>query len=458
MKLSRKNVGRIATTFLATAMLASLTAVPAMAVDNPIGSGDDNMGIVDSETDIDSFTMKKNLRKPEKVYAPNLTFEFKVEAVYPNNNETVEGTRAGEDGATETVSIKVDKGVEGGIVGAESTEPNNTFGQATFSPQGDYIPNDGKGDDGGIGSKLISEDVTFQVNNEVFTHAGVYKYTITETQFDPAEAAYDEFEDIKFDTVSTRVLYVYVEENDNSAAEADPYIVTGIVMKNGDKKDDGFDNGYFKDPDGNNETPHELFVQKEVTGAMGNKSEEFAFTIKIDGAEGEKYYAVVEEWQTVEGVEQWVSLENQGKNYVIESGAPEITFTLKHNQRLHVYGLSDTDTYTVVEKTATGYVTTVNGYIVETGEDGKLTPNDNGDGYENTKLTNSSEVANTFEGTLGHTQANNDPEIKDVTVLYENNREAVSPTGIVMNVAPYALLVVIAAAGCFVFLRKRDED
>ncbi len=33
MKLSRKNVGRIATTFLATAMLASLTAVPAMAVD-----------------------------------------------------------------------------------------------------------------------------------------------------------------------------------------------------------------------------------------------------------------------------------------------------------------------------------------------------------------------------------------------------------------------------------------
>ena len=151
-------------------------------------------------------------------------------------------------------------------------------------------------------------------------------------------------------------------------------------------------------------------------------------------------------------------LENQGKNYVIESGAPEITFTLKHNQRLRVYGLSDTDTYTVVEKTATGYVTTVNGYIVETSEDGKLTPNDNGDGYKNTELTSTLQVTNTFEGTLGHTQANNAPEIKDVTVLYENNREAVSPTGIVMNVVPYALLVVIAAAGCFVFLRKRDED
>ena len=41
---------------------------------------------------------------------------------------------------------------------------------------------------------------------------------------------------------------------------------------------------------------------------------------------------------------------------------------------------------------------------------------------------------------------------------FTNNREAVSPTGIVMNVAPYVLLVVVAAAGCFVFLRKRRED
>ena len=450
MKLSRKNVGRIATTFLATAMLASLTAVPAMAEDKPIGSGD-KMGIVDSDSDINSFTMKKNLYKPKKVYAPNLTFEFTVSPTDPIDNEVATGTTSN----NQTVQIPVSKGEVGGVVGAESTEPNNTFGQATFSPLGDYNPGDEKVDDGGIGLNLISEDVTFQVNNEVFTHAGVYKYTITETKFDPAAVGYDEFEDIKFDTVSTRVLYVYVEENDDSAEGADPYIVTGIVMKNGDKKDDGFDNGYFKDPDGNNETPHELFVQKEVTGAMGNKSEEFAFTIKIDGAEGEKYYAVVEELDASGAWTETTTI------YTITSDDEAMSFTLKHNQRLHVYGLSDTDTYTVVEETATGYVTTVNGYIVETSKDGKLTPDANGEGYTNTELTNGSENSenpNTFEGTLGHTQANNAPEIKDVTVLYENNREAVSPTGIVTNIAPYALLVVIAAAGCFVFLRKRDED
>ena len=286
MKLSRKNVGRIATTFLATAMLASLTAVPAMAEDKPIGSGD-KMGIVDSDSDINSFTMKKNLYKPKKVYAPNLTFEFTVDTAKPGAGEVATGTTSN----SQTVQIPVNEGVEGGVVGFTT---GSDTGKAVFSPVHDYA-DDGVANDGGIGQELISENVTFTVDNTKFTHAGVYKYTITETQFDPAAVGYDEFEDIKFDTLPTRVLYVYVEENDDSAEEADPYIVTGIVMKNGNNKDDGFDNGYFKDPDGNNETPHELFVQKEVTGAMGNKSEEFAFTIKIDGAEGEKYYAVVEE-------------------------------------------------------------------------------------------------------------------------------------------------------------------
>ena len=447
MKLSRKNFGRIATTFLATAMLASLTAVPAMAVANPIGSGD-NMGIVDSDSDIDAFTMKKNLYKPEKVYAPNLTFEFTVSPTDPAPDEVATGTTSN----NQNVQIPVSKGEEGGVVGATTA---GTTGKAVFSPEKDYNATDNVENDGGIGQELISENVTFTVDNTKFTHAGVYKYTITETQFNPAAVGYDEFEDIKFDTLPTRVLYVYVEENDDTNEGADPYIVTGIVMKNGDKKDDGFDNGYFKDPDGTDETPHELFVQKEVTGAMGNKSEEFAFTIKIDGAEGEKYYAVVEELGANGAWTETTTI------YTITSGDAAMPFTLKHNQRLHVYGLSDTDTYTVVEKTATGYVTTVNGYIVETSEVGRLTPNASGEGYTNTELTNGSENSenpNTFEGTLGHTQANNAPEIKDVTVLYENNREAVSPTGIVMNVAPYALLVVIAAAGCFVFLRKRDED
>ena len=56
---------------------------------------------------------------------------------------------------------------------------------------------------------------------------------------------------------------------------------------------------------------------------------------------------------------------------------------------------------------------------------------------------------NTASGTMGSAEKN---------VVFYNTRDAVSSTGIVMNVASYVLLVVVAAAGCFVFLRKRRED
>ena len=77
-------------------------------------------------------------------------------------------------------------------------------------------------------------------------------------------------------------------------------------------------------------------------------------------------------------------------------------------------------------------------------------------------------VSETDYRSSGYTTKINDNEVREVVnVTYDadnndiavvNTRNAVSPTGIVMNVAPYALLVVVAAAGCFVFLRKRRED
>ena len=60
--------------------------------------------------------------------------------------------------------------------------------------------------------------------------------------------------------------------------------------------------------------------------------------------------------------------------------------------------------------------------------------------------TNQNKTSVTFKK-----DANND-------VAYTNKLDTVSPTGLAMNIAPYALLVVVAAGACFVFLRKRRED
>ena len=99
MKLSRKNVGRIATTFLATAMLASLTAVPAMAVDGDGTGGEtgDNVVWTDGEIkDGNKIEIAKELWKREDVATPNVDFNLyvlipvtkpieKIEELYVNN-------------------------------------------------------------------------------------------------------------------------------------------------------------------------------------------------------------------------------------------------------------------------------------------------------------------------------------------------------------------------------------
>ena len=79
---------------------------------------------------------------------------------------------------------------------------------------------------------------------------------------------------------------------------------------------------------------------------------------------------------------------------------------------------------------------------------------DESEGYTVT-IKNGSELTCT-DDKYSTTEATQGKQNQSVTIV--NKRDAVSPTGIAMNVAPYALLVVVAVAGCFVFLRKRNED
>lgn len=104
--------------------------------------------------------------------------------------------------------------------------------------------------------------------------------------------------------------------------------------------------------------------------------------------------------------------------------------TLKDGQQLHIYGVSKGEGYSVteVEANANGYVTTI---------DNNGTPIDQGSS------------GNAATGTVDNGA---------VTVTFTNTRNAITPTGLVMNVAPYVLLVLVAAGAGYVFLRKREED
>ena len=79
MKLN-KTFGRIATTLVATAMLASVAVVPAFAAD----------GVVEGsiEEPITLITLTKELLVPTGVTVPDVTYEFSIQNATPGTDDT----------------------------------------------------------------------------------------------------------------------------------------------------------------------------------------------------------------------------------------------------------------------------------------------------------------------------------------------------------------------------------
>ena len=364
MKLN-KTFGRIATTLVATAMLASVAVVPAMAipftdgtVDNPIGNGD--------------ITFTKELLLPTDSVTPTATFNFDI--------------KPAEATASETVPVE-----GGGTVGVTTGFGNAITGAGTvqISPEDD----ENRKATATEGIDSVTATVTLNTIPGGFTDAGVYKYTIEEQ--DLSDSDYK-------DATEQLDLYLFVQRDTDSGS----FFISGATIYNGTTKTDTYTNWYKL---GTGETPNPdaqvgtVTVSKTVTGAMGSMNDEFTFTISSseDFTEGK------------------ISINGGTVSAVPSNGQ----FTLKSGQTATITGL-DAGSYTITETVDRGYT-----LASVTGGD------QSGNGT-------------TVEVTAGDTTA----------VGFTNNREAVSPTGLIMDIAPYVLLVVVAAAGCFVFLRKRRED
>lgn len=377
MKLS-KNLGRIATTFLATAMLAGLTAVPASAA--AVTGGVIGTGNGDAITD---FTMPVEIKKPNMVITPDVTLNVAVTGVAPSTDtETVEGKKAGE-----TVTLNVHSGVDTGTITVKAEDSQTPNGNVTFSSASGV-----GGSDATVGSDTISKNVTFDLSGLSFNDAGVYKYTIATTaSTKPGE----------FTLAENMSLYLFVE-NDGD------YKVTGVVVKDADGvKASTLTNYYMLDPDQPDDPSQKvanLTVTNAVEGSMGNRDEEFTYTLEVPAG---KTFAYVKN-----GTETG-TLTNSNN-----------TFKLKNDDLIVIYGLEKTSSYKLNEDGAQmGYTVTCTGGDYTT-QDGVSISMANGD--------------------------------KNVT--FTNTRNAIAPTGLVMNVAPYVLLVLVAAGAGYVFLRKREED
>lgn len=286
------------------------------------------------------------------------------------------------------------KGVDGGVTFAEGAKT----GTIASAPKAEDI---GK-------ESVTAGTLGLEYHVDQFNAPGIYRYVVTET-----EGNYDGM------TYSTETKYfdVYVTSDDQGQLSINN--ATFVSKENAATKDGGvFTNDYNNETDGGNKT---LTVTKHVEGSMGDRNKEFAFNVTITGAEGEQYYVAT----TVNGETTYSTLTS--------GSAAQIS--LADTDSFTVYGLSENDKYTITETdyTADGYTTK---YLVNPAE-----------GNTSDNATAGNAIAETAVGAA-----------KTTTINFYNIKNPSTPTGVIMNVAPYALMVVIAVAGVAVFMRKRVED
>lgn len=256
--------------------------------------------------------------------------------------------------------------------------------------------------------KYAKETVTVDFSNVDFNAPGIYRYVITE------QASSND--GISNDATSTRTLDVVVSYSNE---EAQTLAVTNYILYPGtktdavnvdvDAKDDGFTNSY---------TTHDLTLAKNVTGNQGDRDKYFKFTVAITGADNGTVYTVdlsgAEATPTVDGVLQTNEAELTATN-----GSVNATYYLKHGQSIVIEGLTAATKFAVTEDDYTG-----DGYTTSY----KLTEGQ-------TSATSGREIVATDMGTA------------DRKVTFINNKTGTVPTGILLDVAPYIVLVALVGVG-----------
>lgn len=223
-------------------------------------------------------------------------------------------------------------------------------------------------------------------------------------------------------------------------------------------KDAGFQNLY---------STYDILLEKQVTGNQGNREEYFEFTVTISGGVPNSRYHVDLTNATANNIPYTLNGvntttksnvaqltkakdnseiltntgdalgENQSEYYFTtdNNGAKTLTFYLKDDQRIEIWGLTEDMSYQITETAKDG-----EGYDISYRQDTNKNTRD---------VSGQQKVANA-------TTAVTKMGANDDTVIYDNYRNGVVPTGIVMTAAPFALAMGLAG-GTLVLGKKRKK-
>ncbi len=316
----------------------------------------------------------------------------------------------GADGAS-TPGVKFKYSVSAGTaVAATSTTPEIKagVGQPTIA---DVTYN--------VGDSNLTKEATVDFSNVTFTAPGIYRYIITETKSETTGI----YENIKYDEQAVRYLDVYVQnvftEGNVTSYRITNYVLTDtalapVISENGQKVIYGEGNSSKSTGYTNKYSTWSLTLDKTLAGTMADYSKEFSFIITIKGMQpGSKV--------TVDGAPFETAAD--------ENGNIEINKTLGNGDRIVITGIPANASYEITEN---------------------LT---DADGY-----TPSIEAKAAAIKGNGNKTVKADMDAANEEVHYTNTKNAVTPTGIAMTVAPYILMVAVAGIFAVLFLRRRHEE
>ncbi len=493
-------IKRFGALFLALVMILALS-VPALEAqtETPKYAKDATTDVTISSN---SFTIPKDIvvynTDAETIYEPNITYKYTLQNVTPGTspNYTLitddKAITTYDNDAEKSVTAVVKAGITGGIkVSSNYTTEASTdsallkFGQETTetvaatATNNESVPILTSGTET-TGLKKITRNLTVTVDptafkkDEVLT-PGVYRYkiieTAAETEYPLAESGVTRTSTYSTNLMDVVYLDIYLKWTDDTKTALEFYGAVLFHSRDGlngfkytaDSSDVSKVSGFDVKSQGNDvDTYHtwNLTVKKSVTGGMGDKNHKFPFNVAFSesAAKTAQFRAVAD--TNANGTNQALALTSGALN--INSELATATLAIKDSGKVVYYGIptdvkvlikekNDTvDFYTASAKnnkhTGTEAYTLVNNASpVVTATNVPITPS-TGTAANNT-------VFQMIEATTANVTGN---KYQSNEVTFTNNLDAVSPTGVVLRVAPYVLMLA-AGIVLLVLSRKRKK-
>ena len=460
--------------FTAATLITAALAVPVFAdpADTPV--------TFTTPAESVSFDLSKEIivfnTDGSDIFEPNVTYTYSVAPVASTNakiTDTNETTDTKDDivvkvkpGIADTVSLASDGKI---IFGSDDDAA------ATVETTAESVYTDGLNTDDADDIKKINGSVKVTISAENFEDPGVYRYVITDTTESATLAAAgidrsDKYENklyldvyVRYDDQEELGVYGYVLfRGGTTGADTSFDDVTNDVIKPADDDDDsvkvsGFDtdseilpggtgSGGSTDPDtflSDQYHTYNVKVTKEVTGSLGDKKHEFPFQINLANTKGitsktNFSYAINDNTATATALSEagaWASSD----------------LKLKHGDSILITGLPVGETIKVLETNDTTDTYKVSAVL-----------NGGADDYGATYLDEKVVAGGAAAVGMANVEAidnkgASDAPINDV-IAFTNDLEAISPTGLLFTVAPFAAMAGLGAGMIVLFSKNKKRD